>query len=51
MSESAKRRVQAIGNQLAAGSVPAIFKVAPLGPRVADKVIIITGILPNKTLH
>ncbi|KAJ4306784.1 hypothetical protein N0V88_000151 [Collariella sp. IMI 366227] len=46
MSESAKRRVQALGNQLASpaeSSIPAIFKVAPSGPRVADKVIIITG--------
>ncbi|KAL2131903.1 hypothetical protein VTI74DRAFT_4459 [Chaetomium olivicolor] len=46
MSDSAKRRVQAIGNQLASpaeSSIPAIFKVAPSGPRVADKVVIITG--------
>lgn len=44
MSESAKRRVQAIGNQLAPGSsIPSIAKVAPAGPRVAGKVVIITG--------
>lgn len=46
MSESAKRRVQAIGDQLAGGSIPAIHRVAPSGPRVADKVVIITGISP-----
>ncbi|KAK0634578.1 hypothetical protein B0T17DRAFT_484929 [Bombardia bombarda] len=50
MSESAKRRVQAIGNQLApssspSSSIPAIAKVAPdsNGPRVGGKVVIITG--------
>ncbi|KAK3386902.1 hypothetical protein B0H63DRAFT_142043 [Podospora didyma] len=48
MSESAKRRVEAIGNQLAPSSgsgLPAIKKIAPdsNGPRVAGKVIIITG--------
>ncbi|KAK4120906.1 NAD(P)-binding protein [Parathielavia appendiculata] len=44
MSETAKRRVQAIGNQLAgSSSIPTIVKVAPAGPRVAGKVIIITG--------
>ncbi|SPQ20388.1 10913223-c865-4b09-9304-f89bd8a4cb13 [Thermothielavioides terrestris] len=43
MSDSAKRRVQAIGNQLADSSIPAVFKVAPSGPRVAGKVVIITG--------
>jgi hypothetical protein len=43
MSDAAKRRVEAIGNQLAGSAVPAIFKVAPSGPRVADKVVIITG--------
>ncbi len=47
MSESAKRRVQAIGDQLAGGSVPPLTKVAPSGPRVAGKVVIITGICPN----
>ncbi|GAB1313455.1 hypothetical protein MFIFM68171_03665 [Madurella fahalii] len=44
MSESAKRRVQAISNQLAPGSsIPSIAKIAPAGPRVAGKVVIITG--------
>ncbi|KAK4157677.1 hypothetical protein C8A00DRAFT_11493 [Chaetomidium leptoderma] len=43
MSDAAKRRVQAIGDQLAGSSIPVIFKVAPTGPRVADKVVIITG--------
>lgn len=43
MSDAAKRRVEAIGNQLSGSSIPAVFKVAPTGPRVADKVVIITG--------
>ncbi|KAK4245337.1 hypothetical protein C7999DRAFT_16477 [Corynascus novoguineensis] len=43
MSDTAKRRVEAIGNQLTGSSIPAIFKVAPSGPRVADKVVIVTG--------
>ncbi|KAK3297809.1 uncharacterized protein B0H64DRAFT_131983 [Chaetomium fimeti] len=43
MSDAAKRRVQAIGDQLTGSSIPAVFKVAPAGPRVADKVVIITG--------
>ncbi|KAK3304144.1 uncharacterized protein B0T15DRAFT_231426 [Chaetomium strumarium] len=44
MSDSAQRRVQAIGDQLAGEtSIPPIFKVAPSGPRVAGKVVIITG--------
>ncbi|KAK4101101.1 NAD(P)-binding protein [Parathielavia hyrcaniae] len=44
-SETAKRRVQAIGDQLAGSgsSIPTIVKVARAGPRVADKVVIITG--------
>lgn len=46
MAEAAKRRVRAIGNQLApGGSIPSIAKVAPAGPRVAGKVVIITGIV------
>ncbi|KAK4133202.1 NAD(P)-binding protein [Trichocladium antarcticum] len=47
MSESAKRRVGAIANQLApssdSGGIPPIHKVAPAGPRAAGKVVIITG--------
>ena len=55
MSDSAKRRVQALGKQLAPPStpgseatfdgIPLIKKVAPdsNGPRVAGKVVIITG--------
>ncbi|KAK4141176.1 uncharacterized protein C8A04DRAFT_14307 [Dichotomopilus funicola] len=44
MSDSATRRVQAIGSQIAgSGSVPPLTKVAPSGPRVAGKVVIITG--------
>ncbi|KAG7285398.1 hypothetical protein NEMBOFW57_010025 [Staphylotrichum longicolle] len=43
MSESAKRRVQAIGDQLAGSAIPPIHRVAATGPRVADKVVIITG--------
>jgi hypothetical protein len=47
MSDAAKRRVGAIANQLAPPSegstIPPILKVAPAGPRVAGKVVIITG--------
>ncbi|KAL2020550.1 hypothetical protein VTK56DRAFT_8350 [Thermocarpiscus australiensis] len=49
MSDSANRRLRAIGNQLTPGpegsSLPAIARVAPSssGPRVAGKVVIITG--------
>ncbi|KAK3941793.1 hypothetical protein QBC46DRAFT_381990 [Diplogelasinospora grovesii] len=54
-TESAKRRVQAISGQLAPAppssassqadseSLPSVIKVAPDGPRVAGKVVIITG--------
>lgn len=46
MPDSAKNRIKAVGQQLAPGdSLPAIAKVAgsSSGPRVQDKVIIITG--------
>ncbi|KAL2265305.1 hypothetical protein VTJ83DRAFT_6405 [Remersonia thermophila] len=44
MSDQAQRRLQAVGNQLAgSGSIPPIHKVAQGGPRVAGKVVIITG--------
>ena len=47
MSETAKRRIAAIGRELGAssGTIPPIIKVAPEsnGPRVAGKVVIITG--------
>ncbi|KAL2175375.1 uncharacterized protein P884DRAFT_228534 [Thermothelomyces heterothallicus CBS 202.75] len=43
MSDRAKRRVEAIGNQLSGSSIPAIHKVAASGPRVAGKVVIVTG--------
>ena len=51
MADSAARRVQAVGNQLAAtaaGGVPAITQVASAsnGPRALGKVIIITGMSP-----
>jgi hypothetical protein len=47
MSDSAARRLQAVGNQLAAGSaIPPVTRVAPSGPRVAGKVVIITGMYP-----
>jgi hypothetical protein len=48
-ADSAKNRLQALGNQLAPASsnsgIPAIVKVAPESdrPRVAGKVVIITG--------
>lgn len=51
MSDSANRRVQAIGNHLAGGSIPAISKVAPSGPRVGGKVVIITGTLIHLLEH
>ncbi len=51
MSDSAARRLQAVGNQLAAGSaIPPVTRVAASGPRVADKVVIITGIYPSPLL-
>lgn len=46
MSESAKQRVQAIGNHLAANkAIPPVIKTAgdSNGPRVTGKVVIITG--------
>ncbi|KAK1778113.1 hypothetical protein QBC45DRAFT_414854 [Copromyces sp. CBS 386.78] len=47
MSESAKNRIQAIGNHLAAdkNAIPPVVKVAgdSNGPRVTGKVVIITG--------
>ncbi|KAL2263873.1 hypothetical protein VTK26DRAFT_4669 [Humicola hyalothermophila] len=43
MSDTARRRVQAIGNQLSPKTLPSIVKLAPSGPRVAGKVVIITG--------
>ena len=58
MADAARRRLQAIGSQLAASGseLPAITQVAPgtNSPRAAGKVIIITGMsthpgpLPNK---
>jgi len=47
MTDSAKRRVEAIGNHLAASAsgLPSITQVAPesAGPRATGKVVIITG--------
>ncbi|KAI2642323.1 hypothetical protein GGS21DRAFT_300416 [Xylaria nigripes] len=48
MSETAKRRIAALGNQLStsgSGAIPAIKKIAGAsnGPRVQGKVVIITG--------
>ena len=47
MSESARQRIQAIGNHLAAdkNAIPPVIKVAgdSNGPRVTGKVVIITG--------
>jgi len=47
MSDSAQRRVQAISNQLKPGELPPVHRVAAKGPRVAGKVVIITG-TPHK---